>query len=632
MASDQQASASREDINRLREEMIERVESLFTQHLERLQAQRGAPSAIEDLAALSGALRVPQRPEISLRPFWRSAPELWFSTLEERFQSRNITEDSDKYFCAISNLDEDLIRIVSAAVGSSTVQRYTKLKDSLVRKFSMSESESLKNILGNVNMGSRTPSEFLEYLISSAGGILGRETVVRIWREIIPANIGVHLDDMIDASNESKNVKRADYIYSSFKRDFDNRVSFGVASISRGASERDTDMRIDNLERKLDRALDSIESHGDGRSRRGRNSDRRRNSGEGSGRDRGGLCHTHYKYGRFAAADPDSCAWKEPVDGKSHRGDHGKDRTNGASETAASNDSIRLHIEDINSGLVFMIDSGAEVSAIPRPSEWEARPVSFGMTAANQLPIQVYGTKKLEIKFSKDKLFSWTFVVANVPYPIVGGDLLKCFHLLPDLTCKCLLDASGAVVGRGFISRINRRKLAICSLSLRNDQSKFFQILHNFPEVSGLASPKRISGSNVFHYIETEGPTMDSYMALFEAVRIQRESAQDSLWASDLTNTEICLREFLPQVEEVINQRLRRINRKRMRDGVSIAAASVDLRLPALFHNGEPVKNLELKNIFGLGIPVHFTRAKVMSSYARSCRPASVRWPCRRAS
>ncbi|KAL7289093.1 hypothetical protein TKK_0017043 [Trichogramma kaykai] len=57
MASDQQASASREDINRLREEMIERIESLFTQRLERLQAQRGAPSAIEDLAALSGALR-----------------------------------------------------------------------------------------------------------------------------------------------------------------------------------------------------------------------------------------------------------------------------------------------------------------------------------------------------------------------------------------------------------------------------------------------------------------------------------------------------------------------------------------------------------------------------------------------
>uniref|UniRef100_A0ABD2W5A2 RNA-directed DNA polymerase n=1 Tax=Trichogramma kaykai TaxID=54128 RepID=A0ABD2W5A2_9HYME len=137
------------------------------------------------------------------------------------------------------------------------------------------------------------------------------------------------------------------------------------------------------------------------------------------------------------------------------------------------------------------------------------------MTAVNQLPIQVYGTKKLEIKFSKDQLFSWTFVVADVPYPIVGGDLLKCFHLLPDLTYKCPLDASGAVVGRGFISRINRRKLAICSLSLRNDQSKFFQILHNFPEVSGLASPKRISGSNVFHYIETEGKPI-----LYKALRL----------------------------------------------------------------------------------------------------------------
>ncbi|KAL7301577.1 hypothetical protein TKK_0005592 [Trichogramma kaykai] len=90
---------------------------------------------------------------------------------------------------------------------------------------------------------------------------------------------------------------------------------------------------------------------------------------------------------------------------------------------------------------------------------------------------------------------------------------------------------------------------------------------------------------------------MEAYMALFDAIRVQRESARDPAWASDLTNTKICLIEYQSELTDIIDARLRRINRKILHDGINVAASFVDFRLPFLFHNGEPVKILKLYNI-----------------------------------
>uniref|UniRef100_A0ABD2XI31 Uncharacterized protein n=1 Tax=Trichogramma kaykai TaxID=54128 RepID=A0ABD2XI31_9HYME len=47
-------------------------------------------------------------------------------------------------------MDEDLIATASAAIDSASAgDRYEKLKDALVRKFTVSDSENLKIILGN---------------------------------------------------------------------------------------------------------------------------------------------------------------------------------------------------------------------------------------------------------------------------------------------------------------------------------------------------------------------------------------------------------------------------------------------------------------------------------------------------
>ncbi|KAL7306230.1 hypothetical protein TKK_0001667 [Trichogramma kaykai] len=191
-------------------------------------------------------------------------------------------------------------------------------------------------------MGTRSPSEFLEHLISSAGSILGRDTILRIWRETISANICVHLDDIINQENESNNVKKADRIYASFRRDVDSRASYGVDGIVENPTRRDDDARILNLEQKLDQVFDSLASY-----RNRRNQDKRNSGCSQSQRDShsGGhkkLCYLHYKFGKDAhkCAEPGVCPWEQP--GKNKNNSHKRDKggpSGGSSKSTSSSSS-----------------------------------------------------------------------------------------------------------------------------------------------------------------------------------------------------------------------------------------------------------------------------------------------------
>ena len=61
--------------------------------------------------------------------------------------------------------------------------------------------------------------------------------------------------------------------------------------------------------------------------------------------------------------------------------------------------------------------------------------------AANKTRIKTYGSVERELDLGIGKKISWKFIIADVPYPIIGADLLLYHGLLPDL------------VGHGSIER-----------------------------------------------------------------------------------------------------------------------------------------------------------------------------------
>ena len=162
----------------------------------------------------------------------------------------------------------------------------------------------------------------------------------------------------------------------------------------------------------------------------------------------------------------------------------------------------RLQLKDMISGLSFLIDTGADVSVIPRPKGWRGKPVNFKLYAANRTEIKVYKIQTRTIKFLKDKPLTWQFYMADVPNAILGADLLAHYKLLPDLANKILKHTSGEVFGRGLA-----KPTETLSINLIKDSKPFDELLRKYPSVIGITEPQPVSQEHkVYHHIETEGP------------------------------------------------------------------------------------------------------------------------------
>ena len=99
-----------------------------------------------------------------------------------------------------------------------------------------------------------------------------------------------------------------------------------------------------------------------------------------------------------------------------------------------------IHILD-DSGRKWLVDGGALVSIIPPNAAQRVNgPASTSLTAANGSSIKTFGSVNLNVVLGK-RLFSYSFIIADVQQPILGADFLATFSLAPnhrDGTVLCL--------------------------------------------------------------------------------------------------------------------------------------------------------------------------------------------------
>lgn len=154
----------------------------------------------------------------------------------------------------------------------------------------------------------------------------------------------------------------------------------------------------------------------------------------------------------------------------------------------------RLAILYKNSGTKFLVDTGADVSVIPKKTlVRRATPSETKLYAANGTPIITYGDRALTLNLSLCR--AWRFVIANVQQAIIGANFLKNFNLLVDLRGRRLLDGPTKLGVTGSLS--------VChtpSLSTVVHDNSYKQILQEFITVT---RPTNIQ-QNVQHYIITK--------------------------------------------------------------------------------------------------------------------------------
>ncbi|UYV63155.1 hypothetical protein LAZ67_2003305 [Cordylochernes scorpioides] len=118
------------------------------------------------------------------------------------------------------------------------------------------------------------------------------------------------------------------------------------------------------------------------------------------------------------------CSWKES--GKLQLADRVATNSSAGIQECRN---LRLFVTDKNTGLRFLVDSGADISIIP-PKDKDRMPSSnFKLYAANGTEIVTYQTKVRKLDIGHRRQFQCPLVIANTNRDIIGADFLYTFGL-----------------------------------------------------------------------------------------------------------------------------------------------------------------------------------------------------------
>lgn len=176
----------------------------------------------------------------------------------------------------------------------------------------------------------------------------------------------------------------------------------------------------------------------------------------------GKYCYSHFKYYDKAnkCDDPKRCKYVSSIDG----------------------DCYRLFVFDHKSKRWILIDTGSVISIWPKSAKVIiSKPTNYDLIAANGTKINNYGETFHEPDLDLRRSFPFTFVVADVEYPIIGADFLSKYDLLPDIRRNKLMDNVTKFSIRGHKRVADIRHITMISGNNLDDKVKL--LLQKYPNV-----------------------------------------------------------------------------------------------------------------------------------------------------
>ena len=176
-----------------------------------------------------------------------------------------------------------------------------------------------------------------------------------------------------------------------------------------------------------------------------------------------------------------------------------------ATSSAGLQESRLFYVIDRSTKLKFLVDTGAEVSAVPR-SHAQQKYLCQGpsLQAVNNTTIATFGTCSLTLDLGLRRTFRWVFIIADISKPILGADFLKHYGLLVDMRSKRLTDSLTQLKVQGTISPVTSS--LVLSLLPKQSVSEYERILLDFPAITRPYNNNLEIKHNVTHHIETKGP------------------------------------------------------------------------------------------------------------------------------
>ena len=180
----------------------------------------------------------------------------------------------------------------------------------------------------------------------------------------------------------------------------------------------------------------------------------------------------------------------------------------------------RLFITDRISKMLFLIDTGSDLCVFPRlATKAPCTKTKYELMAANGTVIHTYGPTLLHLDLGLRRTFTWKFTIADVSKPIIGVDFLIFYNLLVDCRYQRLVDGTTTLSVQALKENISDDLASVKAIS---GESKYHQLLHEFPEVTRPSGTSSLPKHNTVHYIKTiPGPPVTSRPRRLDPVRLK---------------------------------------------------------------------------------------------------------------
>lgn len=177
----------------------------------------------------------------------------------------------------------------------------------------------------------------------------------------------------------------------------------------------------------------------------------------------------------------------------------------------------RLTVSDRRTRQTYLIDTGADVSVLPLPQNFnknnkyipDLRDPEPQLFAANGTQIRTYGFARICLDLGIRRPFEHRFVYADVQQPIIGSDFLRKYNLLVDMSNNRLIDGTTTLSVNG----IRTAPEVDSAIKTFDHMSPFADLLQRFIDITDFnksGSPPIQPSTRTTHHIETKGPPVAS--------------------------------------------------------------------------------------------------------------------------
>lgn len=138
---------------------------------------------------------------VKLPGFWSERAAVWFVQAEAQFAVRGITSEDTKYHHVVAALDQDTAtRILDLLQDPPPTDKYTAIKDRLLKTFTLSEPQRASALLNLHGPVDDKPSLLMDKMLT----LLGAHTPCFLFREIFMRQLPVNIRTQLAQANISE--------------------------------------------------------------------------------------------------------------------------------------------------------------------------------------------------------------------------------------------------------------------------------------------------------------------------------------------------------------------------------------------------------------------------------------------